>query len=209
GSITFARYLDAVKIADFAEITHLTLDIYDYTAATLPEDVARAKARLDAGDATVVTPHTDNLIAGYTYIKDVYEKPILILRVETPRPIYAQGTLTLDVYLLLGGIALLVFGIIMIGVLDMLVTSRVERLSKDVEKINDAHDLTLHLSAGEPDEIGRLAATINQMLAWLTEAREGEAASRREIVNLLDELKKGKEQAEEMARILAKKAEEK
>ncbi len=205
GSLTFARYLDSAKVDDFSDITHLNLSVYEYKSDSLPSDVREAKARLSAGSPNVIEPKSSDLIAGYAAIKDVYGEPALILKVETPRPIYAQGTLTLGVYLILGAGALLLFAIIMIWALDKLVIGRFERLAKDVEKINDAHDVSLHLSAGEPDEIGRFAATINQMLAWLAESREGEAASRREIVNLLDELKKGKQQADEMAAILAKK----
>ncbi len=202
GAITFARYLDEGKIADFSEITHLTIDIFSYGSATLPADVSSAKTKLDGGDANVIVPQSDTMLEGYTLVRDVYGAPALILRVETPRPIYAQGRLTLYVYLLSGAVALLLFGIVITWALDRLVIARFERLSRDVEKVNEAHDLSMKLAGGEPDEIGRLAERINQMLAWLKESREGEAASRREIVNLLNDLKQEKEQTREMAEVL-------
>jgi nitrate/nitrite-specific signal transduction histidine kinase len=86
--------------------------------------------------------------------------------------------------------------------LDQLVIARFMRLTSAVEKINDGRDLSIRVQGGVKDEIGMLADKINQMLAWLKEAREAEASSRREIVTLLSDLKTEKEQAEEMAKIL-------
>lgn len=202
GSITFMRYLDADKISVFADITHLTIDTYLYSGQELPADVGDAKARLDGGESTVVTPLSPNSIAGYTFVTDVYGKPILLLRVETPRPIYTQGNTTLLLFMGMSVLALIVFGVVILLLLEQLVIARFFRLTGDVAKINDGRDLSMAVTEGEKDEIGRLGEKINQMLKWLREARESEANSRREVVGLLDELKKEKEQAEEMARIL-------
>ena len=204
GSISFGRYLDVGKVEDFAQVTHLEVSLFPYNDAYAPSDVLEAKAALLGGAQEVIIPKSDERIAGYTFVYDVYGEPILILRVETGRPIFTQGLVTLYTYLGIGGAALLLFGLLILMLLDRLVISRLVFVSRDVEKINDVKDLSIRLAGGEKDEIGRLAEKINQMLAWLSEARKGEAASRREIVNLLDELKREKEQREEMEGLLGK-----
>lgn len=204
GSISFGRYLDAGKVKDFGEVTHLDVSLFSYNDTNAPPDVQAAQTRLLNGAKEVIDPKSDERIVGYTFVHDVYGEPILVLRVETPRPIFTQGLITLYTYLGIGGGALLLFGLLILMLLDRLVISRLVFVSRDVEKINDVKDLSIRLAGGEKDEIGRLADKINQMLSWLSEARKGEAASRREIVNLLDELKREKEQREEMEGLLGK-----
>lgn len=202
GSLTFGRYLDEDKIADFADITHLDIQMYSYDDENLPEDVAVAKKNIPENTNQYIRALSSDKIAGYTTLYDLTGKPALLLRVETPRPIYAQGNITLLVFMGMGVGALLLFGIAILLLLERLVIARFLRLTKDVEKINDGRDLSVQVTGGEKDEIGRLAEKINHMITWLKEAREAEANSRRETINLLDDLKKEKEQAEEMAKIL-------
>lgn len=205
GSITFGRYLDKEKIKDFADVTHLDLSIFSYEETELPADVAQAKANLSKEENEYIAPLSSDRIAGYSILYDLFGAPMLILKVETARPIYAQGNSTLAAYLGIGAFALLVFGLIILFLIERFVTARFFALSKAVDTINVKRDLSIKLAEDVQDEIGKLAGNINTMLAWLTQAREAEASSRREIVNLLDELKKGKEQEEEMRKILENK----
>lgn len=205
GSISFGRYLDDAKIADFADITHLAITMYPFSGSELPAEVAQAKADLVNGAESVVTPASEHVLSGYALLRDVRGEPILIVRVETPRPIYAQGTLTLLTFLVTSALAITVFGIVILFFLDQFVISRFLRLTADVEKVNVERNLSVQLQGGVKDEVGRLSDKINQLLGWLREARESDATSRREMLNLLDELKKGKEQATEMASLLKKK----
>lgn len=207
GTLTFGRFLDTDKIEDLGRITHLNLSAFRYDATDLPPSVVEAKKKLDAGQTYVVDPENAASISGYALVKDVNGAPALILKVSEPRPVYAEGQKTLALFALMGSIALLAYGLIIIFLLERLVIARFVRLTNTVQKINDVHDLSIRVEDTVKDEVGMLAGKINQLLGWLGEAREAEASSRREIVNLLDELKKGKEQAEEMARILEKKAE--
>ncbi len=204
GSLSFGRYLDADKVREIGEITHLALSVYRYDDPALPDGPRQARAALEAGAPYVIAPVSSDLFTGYALLRDVYGEPALILKVEEPRPIYAQGNATFSLYLIIGALALIAFGIIMVFLLDRIVIARFVRLTADVDAINDEKDLSKRVSGGEGDEIGRLAAQINRLLGWLSEAREGEAAARREMVNLLDDLKKQQEQTEEMRRLTGK-----
>lgn len=202
GSMIFARYLDPSRVTDLSGLLHLSVDAFPYDSNELPADAAAAKKRLDAGDEQYVVPLSESVIAGYAPLKDVHGKPILLMRIEEPRPIYVQGNISIATFLTIGGAALIVFGLLMVFLLERLVIARFVRLTETVEKVNDTKDLSVKVSEGEMDEIGRLAQKINQLLAWLSEAREGEAASRREALNLLTDLKQEKAQSEEMKEIL-------
>ena len=205
GSLTFVRYLDEGKIADVADITHLDLAAFRYDAPNLPEDVAAAKARLSKANSRSIEPVSDGLVRGYTTVRDANGAPALILRTESPRPIFEQARVTFTLLMSALAAALAAFGIIMLVLIDRAVIARLVRLATDVDQVNLTHNIEVRVAEGEQDEVGKLGGNINRMLGWLIDARAAEASTRREMVNLLDELKKGKEQAEEMARLLEKK----
>ncbi len=205
GVMLFARYLDDARVKALGELIHLSIDAFPYDSTELPKDVAFAKAQLSAGAATYVAPLSESTIAGYLALKDVHENPIMLFRITEQRPIYAQGKISIATFYAAAGAALLVFALLVLFLLDRLVIARFLRLTQTVEKINETRDLSVRVSVGERDEIGTLAGYVNQMLGWLSEAKEAEAKSRREIVNLLDELKTNKEQDEEIRRITGEK----
>jgi signal transduction histidine kinase len=198
GSLAFTRVLDEQKIKDFADFIHLNLTAYVYDSQNLPPDVAEAKKHLVAATDHYVTPVSADTIVGYGLYTDIFGNPGLILRVEETRPIYVQGIDTIYIFLGIAGISLILFGIAMVWLLERLVIARFVRLTKDVEKINEHQDLGVHLDGGAMDEIGKLSGRINQMLSWLSASREAEAKSKKEIVSLLEDVKHGKERAEEM-----------
>lgn len=201
GSISFLRYLDADKVAQLSEITHLAISVFDYHSASLPADVLSARRTLDTGAPNVIVPETADKISGYTLMRDVYGEPALILKIESPRPVYAQGNAAFSLYMLVGGLALLLFGSLMLYLIERLVIARFVKLTEDVDRINDEKDISRRVEGGVGDEVGRLAGQINRMLGWLSEAKEGEAKARREMVNLVNDLNKEKEQAEEFRKL--------
>jgi sensor domain CHASE-containing protein len=201
GSLVFARYLDAARVKAIGDVLHLSVDAYPYDATDLPADVAAAKARIDAGQEEYVAPLSASSIAGYLELHDIHGAPILIFRITETRPIYAQGNLSIATFYAIGGAALLLFGALVLFLLDRLVIARFVRLTKTVQTINDTKDLSMRVEGGEMDEIGTLAGHVNQMLTWLSESKEAEASARREMVNLLSDLKQTKEQQEEIDRI--------
>ncbi len=201
GSLMFARYLDEARVKGLASVLHLTVDAYPYDSE-LPADVATAKRNIDAGSETYVTPISSSQIAGYEELLDITGKPILIFRITEGRPVFAQGNISIATFYSIAGAVLLLFGFLVVFLLERLVISRFVRLTAEVEEINETKDLSVRVPTGEMDEVGRLADKINQMLVWLSQAKEGEASSRREIVNLLNDLKQEKEQTKEMEEIL-------
>jgi len=186
GALTFSRYLDERKIAELSDITHLSISVYPYGGEN-PEEIRQAEAELRTGVEYVVTPLSRETIAGYTLLKGLYGEPILVLKVETARPIYAQGFLSFYVFMAISAVALILFGVGILWLLDVLVISRFVRLTKEVENINTAQSLSVRVQGGVQDEIGKLAGKINQMLTWLSVSR--------------NEITAGKERAEEMVRI--------
>jgi two-component system, NtrC family, sensor kinase len=105
GSIVMGRYINSTVVESLSQSTRLSLAIQPLDRP-LPADFQKAQADLSSQNTVVVMPLNSDLVAGYTWLKDLYGKPIAILQVKAPRTVYQQGILSLR-YL---GVALLVVG---------------------------------------------------------------------------------------------------
>ncbi|MBD1938603.1 adenylate/guanylate cyclase domain-containing protein [Microcoleus sp. FACHB-68] len=124
-----------------------------------------------------VEPLSEDIIAGYTLIRDIYDQPALLLRVDIPREIYKQGQKNLDYLLIALSVVGLGFGGCTILLLERLVLSRLAHLTQDVSRIGECSDLSLRLSVIGKDELSILGHTINKMLAALQQAQNQQQES--------------------------------
>jgi PAS domain S-box-containing protein len=116
GTLIFGCLLAANEIEELASTTHNRITMYRFNAPDLPGDVAAAEKSLTGADNAVVRPLDENNVAGYTIIKDLYGKPAMLLRIQSPREIYAQGHLTMYSFL----VALLVISVLFGAITQLL-----------------------------------------------------------------------------------------
>lgn len=122
GTLIFGRFLDAAFTAKLSRISRLPVSLYAVTDKKLPPDFQAVRDSL--GDSIIVRPLSEQIIAGYTLLPDIYGKPAVILRVEVPREIYYQGENSLRYLIASLLIAGLVFGGIILLLLQQLVLSQ-------------------------------------------------------------------------------------
>ncbi|MBW3585712.1 MAG: PAS domain S-box protein, partial [Cyanobacteria bacterium 0813] len=165
GTLVFGRNLDAAGIAKLSKITRLPLIVHSVNEARLPGDFQKAREKLSEKKPILVRPLSEELIAGYALIRDIYNKPALLLRVDIPREIYRQGQISL-LYLL---VSVALAGVGFVGctllLLERLVLSRLSDLAKAVNRVSSSQDLSVRLPVTGEDELSDLAHTINGMLS--------------------------------------------
>ena len=146
--------------------------IYPRSEAGSPADVRAAQVELDANRSIYIQPDSPTTIAGYAEVQDLYATPILIIKTQLPREIYAQGQATLD-YFTVSYIALvLIFAIVFLYLLDNSLLSPISRLSTDVKRIGMTRDLSARLTVGEEEnEVTNLQENINKTLGALEKAQ--------------------------------------
>ena len=176
GTLIIGRYLDAAKIDELAEITLLSIAIHKFNDPQVPPDFSAARTSISAASPIFIQPLSEQSIAGYTLIKDISGRPALMLRVDAPRDIYQQGQSAIS-YLILTIVGVsLAFGLVTLLLLEKQVLSRLSYLSRNVSDIGTSGKLSARVSVPGSDELSRLGATINGMLAALeqseTELRE-------------------------------------
>jgi PAS domain S-box-containing protein len=170
GTLIFGRNLDAAGIEKLSKIIRLPLIVHSVNEPHLPADFLKARHKLSAKKPIFVRPVSEDLMAGYTLIRDIYARPALLLRVDIPREIYRQGQISL-LYLL---VSVTLAGIGFVGctllLLEYLVLSPLSRLASSVNRVSSSQDLSMRLQVTGEDELSDLAYTINGMLGAIASA---------------------------------------
>ena len=165
GTLVFGRNLDAAGIKRMSKITRLPLIVHSINEPELPADFQKVREKLSAKKPILVRALSEKSIAGYALIRDIYDRPALLLRVDIPRETYRQGQTSL-LYLL---VSVILAGMGFVGctllLLEHLVLSRLSGLAKAVNNISTSQDLSLRLPVTGEDELSDLAYTINGMLS--------------------------------------------
>ncbi len=128
GALIIGRYVKTTQIAEsLADGTVGLPSIHAANSKTMPPDFQAARSSLSQQEPIVVRSLNEQKVAGYTWLRDIYGKPILLLRVEKNREIYQQGKNNLR-YLSIALVVLgLVFGTTTLLLLDRLVIFQYKR----------------------------------------------------------------------------------
>jgi len=189
GSLIFGRYLDRENIQKLSQISRLPLTIKNYNDPEMSSDFQTARSFLSQKQSIWVQPLNQETMGGYALLKDIYNKPALLLRVDIPRTTYQQAQIS-QLYLIT---SLLLVGIVFSGVtlllIERLVLHRLINLSRDVKDIGTTGDLSTRILVGGKDELSSLSESINWMLATLEnvlqDLRSEREKSERLLLNIL------------------------
>lgn len=192
------RYLTESEVEQISQTTQLSLQIYSID--NMPSsNIEPILQELTDRDTPFIQRVNDQTIAGYTLLEDVYGQGALILKVETPRAIYAQGVATTNYLVLVLLLASLVFGIVMLVLLERGVLARLARLDAYAHHVAASGDLSKPVVLPGKDEISRLAASLNTMIAALTREQAERQRNLEERAQLQEELIRSKEHLTQMA----------
>ena len=190
GTLVFGRYLDATEIKRLADLTHLSLSLQVYGKQSSP-DFNTAFSLLSADKPVLVRSLSEESIAGYSLLRDIYGKPILIFRVLMPRDIYNQGKLSHKYFvitIIITGLVLLILSFLLS---DKMILSRLTNLIQHVIKIGQTKNFSLRAPVTGSDELSTLAGEINIMLTGLEQSQEKIKESEERFRRLFNEAPTG------------------
>lgn len=172
GALVFGRFLGAAEIHRLSQLTHLTIDVRPYEDPQLPSDFQTVRSALTRAKPVFVQTLGGNLAAGYTLLSDVQGRPALIMRVALNRDVYHAGQAAIN-YIFISLLAIgLIFGQVVIIILERMVISRTTHLSLSVGRIRTSGNLAERMVERGRDEIAHLAREINLMLTALQRSQE-------------------------------------
>ncbi len=166
GSLVFTVLLDEARLQQLSEALRLPIVAQPLGLADLPDEFRGAQAAL-AEQATYVRNLPDDRIAAYAILNDLNGQPALMLRVDGPRSVYAQGLAAINLFTALMAFAGVVFGGVSLLVLERTILARLTRLSDGVNRITTSGDITQRVPTAGDDELARLGHDINGMLQVL------------------------------------------
>ena len=191
GTLIFGRYFDSVLLDSFKEVTRSSLLMYR-VGRDMPDDFqTKIKSFSTLPGRTIVEPLDEEKIAGYFELKDISDRPAIIIRADFPRELYLHGKKTLNYmyfFLLLTG---LMTGVGVKFSIDRLFLSRIVVIDDFVAKIRSEKDLSSRLSLEDNDELYRLSKEINRMLTeiYLTEQElKDQEREKKVLLDSLEEL---------------------
>jgi two-component sensor histidine kinase/sensor domain CHASE-containing protein len=168
GTLIMGSFLD---IEQLSRITHLSLSFRQINDQKNIDDYPEIQM-FSKEKPILIQPSNDEIIAGYALLDDIEGNPAIVLKAEMPRGIHHQGENTMW-YLVLSIIgAGLVFGLVMLLLLEKNVLFRLASLSSNVSAIGASGNHSLRVSMPGEDELSNLATVINGMLEELEKAEE-------------------------------------
>lgn len=168
GYMLSARYLDAGgDLQRLERTTNFSLFVRRIGGEKLPDDFSDARRHLSTQSDIYVHAINDSVLAGYALLYDIYGKPALILKAETPRRIYRQGQVSQLYFVAALGIVGLIFATAIMLLLEKSVVSRLSALSSSVAAIANSGDASQHVHCPGSDELSHLGSAINHMLESL------------------------------------------
>jgi diguanylate cyclase (GGDEF)-like protein/PAS domain S-box-containing protein len=130
GTVILGRYLNANTIQKLAQTTRLAIRLHRLDGRVkLPPRLGIIREKLSIETPIFVQPQSEDLISGYTLLKDLSGKPAMLVQVTMPREIHHQGQMSLQ-YLI---IALAMVGLVL-GVTTQLLAEKLIQIWQEQEE---------------------------------------------------------------------------
>jgi PAS domain S-box-containing protein len=172
GVLIFARYIDASEVRTLVRVSDMDLHLHPITDRKLPGDFRQAMNRISVGHSSLIQPLNSRKIAGYIVMKDLDNKPCLMIRMDMSRSVTVYGRMILWSYILFViGVGVIVGGVT-IYLLEKLVISKVIYLQEEVAKVNDTGGRIPLSKFDSENEIFDLANRINRMLETIDASKK-------------------------------------
>ncbi|MGQ0834362.1 MAG: CHASE4 domain-containing protein [Gammaproteobacteria bacterium] len=170
GVLIFGRLLDPATVKRIAGQYKLDLTITP-ALATQPIGPLERSAEDGPAHSAILLHQDESITTGETTIADLHGKPILTLRVLTPRAISAYGEQASRIALaILCAVALAVLAVLL-SIIHVTVLRPIGKLTAHAVDVGNNDALDKRLKLERTDELGVLAAEFDRMTDRLVEAR--------------------------------------
>lgn len=171
GVLVMGRRLDEAMVKRLSDMIMLDISVTDLRAPDLPRRLADAAAALVRTGRPQVVPDGEDRVQGFGLLRDVEDRPALLLSVTLPRLIHRQGQLTQRNNVIFLAVIGVTFGLAMLFLVENRILSRISSLSDQIRQVGDSASGVRQTAVAGNDEISHLSQAINAMLAALDHAR--------------------------------------
>jgi len=168
--IVVGKYIDKEEVQRISELTKFVIHVSPVGVAGQSADFVQARIEFSNGASFHTSVTENNLVSGYSLFKDLFDKPVLLLKVTEPRLIYEQGKISITYILFALVVSGGVFCVVMLLFMRDTVLKRLATLISKMGDISRHGDISDRLEINGEDELEDLASSINSMLSSLEAA---------------------------------------
>lgn len=164
GTLVMGYYLNDNHIAELSNIVQMKVHLFPLPIPKDNVELNLVSDNLSNGALNYIAVERQDLIAGYTYIRDIEKSAIGILRIEVPRILYTEGIRTINSYL---GIVISIGMIFLFSVwylLKIFVMDRILLVSKQVIDITEKSKFETRIKTQGKDELEDMVIAINSLI---------------------------------------------
>ena len=164
GTLIAGRFLDDEIMAGLQRDLHLDFTVRNLRRDELSPEERKAEAALPGAPKGILQPMGKDRQRAYALISDVAGQPALLMKLDLPRGILAQGRSAMRYALASNAVAAVLLLTAIYWLMQRFVLARVAALQRGVVAIGDSGDLSLRVPVHGADELTALATRLNQML---------------------------------------------
>lgn len=174
GACIMGRLLDEDAVTDLVRRTQTRLMVWSIGyggAEALSAADREILSAITSAKPVLLRQQGDAALLAYTTFPDLYDKPALLLRAETPRTITAEGRASMRFARVSNVAAMSAIMVLVRALLEWIVVRPVARLTRHAVRVGQEDDLNARLAISRSDEIGTLAREFDGMVRRLAESR--------------------------------------
>lgn len=164
GTLIMGRILNTERIAQLQKLTLTSVNLYP-VHNIVPEAEDALYALLAAESSSLISPVSEEIVKGYTFLEDISGNAVLMLAISVERRGHRQSQKT--IFFLLYAIIFisLVFGLVFFFFIDIIISRRLSGIIGSINEIEKSSDHGLRVKESFlKDDLGRLTISINHML---------------------------------------------
>jgi sensor domain CHASE-containing protein len=170
GTMVMGQFLDRARMQRLRERTEVEMSWQPVKPDQQYESPASRTLNADVPESMQHLTTVES-ITSFGVLNDLYDQPLLVLEVITPRNLSALGKQTVNAALLFLSLAGIVVAVVTWLLLRTTIVLPLEGLANHITRIRQSGNLAQKLNATRSGEIGALAAEFDQMTAEVHDAR--------------------------------------
>jgi signal transduction histidine kinase/sensor domain CHASE-containing protein len=186
-TLVVGRWLDSTELNRLTGILQLPITLIPYDNPGSGVNLAAYYALLEGQNAFIYALD-ESQIAGFIRLETPTDTPSYLLRIEQPRQFYLSGQRVQALIVVALVTVGAVFAIIIVLFLELMIFSRLTRLSKEVNEIRPGELNSRRVSVSQQDELSQLGSNINAMLDSLEQAQIRRMEAQNELRSRIDDL---------------------
>lgn len=171
GTLVMVRSYDDVRVTALQDRSHIPLKMILLDEQWLSSDPIVLQLTAPDAPAIVSRVHDSSTLQSNTLVYDIENKPIVLIKVTTPRSVYQQAVNTVSFFILSFVIIAILFGAIIELLLRRYIVKPLADLDAVMKTIGQKHDLSERLPVSGDDEIASLKNSLNTMLQELQDSQ--------------------------------------